>query len=71
MCSYPALASSVIIIAFLASNEYGLLSSLKQEGWTIRYLSYSKWGDYGLPDRIKITREPIDMTIIVNRWRLK
>jgi outer membrane lipoprotein LolB len=42
------------------------LAELVQSGWTIAYLEY---GDNGLPRRIRLTRETLDIRLVIEEWR--
>ena len=55
-------------IPTISLNTYGLMSRLKELGWTVEYLDYSRWGSYGLPIRLKLKKDTFDMTIIINHW---
>jgi outer membrane lipoprotein LolB len=42
------------------------LGELRQLGWTIEYLEY---GENGLPRRMRLTREDLDIRLVVEEWR--
>jgi outer membrane lipoprotein LolB len=49
-------------------NAYGLIDSMEQQGWTIRYTSYTDMDNYDLPRRIILSRPGMDITIVLNHW---
>ena len=48
----------------------GLLSSLEQSGWTVRYDRYRAAGGFTLPERIEMTTEGLRLRFAVSGWRL-
>lgn len=52
-------------------NTFGFLSELKQNGWTIKYLSYEKAGRYALPQRLILTRPNIRIVAVISQWIAK
>jgi outer membrane lipoprotein LolB len=44
----------------------GRLSRLAQSGWTIEYLEY---GENGLPRRLRLTRDTLDIRLVIEEWR--
>lgn len=42
-------------------------SELRQAGWTIEYLSRS--ADHGLPERMRIRRDELDIRLVLEEWR--
>lgn len=58
-------------------DEWGRLSLLEQQGWTIRFLEYVQADAYELPRRVFIERkaraggeEPLDARIVIESWAL-
>ncbi len=43
------------------------LAELKQLGWTIEYLEY---GENNLPRRVRLTRDDLDIRLVVEEWRI-
>jgi len=43
------------------------LSELRQSGWLIEYLEYA--GASGLPLRLRLSREDIDIRLVLDEWR--
>ncbi len=48
----------------------GLLSSLEQQGWTVRYEAYRKTAGLFLPERLTATRSGTRIKLIVSEWNL-
>lgn len=42
------------------------LATLTQAGWRIEYLEY---GENGLPRRLKLTRDTLDIRLVIEEWR--
>jgi outer membrane lipoprotein LolB len=42
------------------------LATLAQAGWRIEYLEY---GENGLPRRLKLTRDTLDIRLVIEEWR--
>ena len=51
-------------------NQYGTLAMLVQQGWTVQYLSYQQVGDVILPDKIKLQRHRLQVTLVIHRWNV-
>lgn len=45
------------------------LASLKQDGWSVEYLSYTEQNGYWLPERLKVHGQNIDVTVVVKDWQ--
>lgn len=45
------------------------LASLKQDGWSVDYLSYTEQNGYWLPERLKVHGQNIDVTVVVKDWQ--
>lgn len=43
------------------------LTELKQAGWTIDYLSYH--ADNGLPERMRVRRDKLDLRLVLEEWK--
>lgn len=50
-------------------NGNQLLSSLNQQGWTIRYSSYHTFTDFSLPRKIIASRDGLKLTLVIKRWQ--
>lgn len=50
-------------------DAYGRLSSLNQDGWDIRYPSYTTLGDIDVPSRVFITSPDLKVKIVVYSWQ--
>ncbi|MFC6671315.1 lipoprotein insertase outer membrane protein LolB [Marinobacterium aestuariivivens] len=46
------------------------LETLEQGGWLIHYSGYSQQGDPGLPERIRLRRADLTITVIIKDWEL-
>lgn len=51
-----------------AQWDDGLLQQLSQGGWQIDFLRYSRHR-VPLPEKIKLTRDDIQLTLVVKRWQ--
>lgn len=51
-------------------DHYGLLESLTQDGWTIRYSRYQRNGEHWLPGLLKISGHDYQLTLAINQWTL-
>lgn len=49
-------------------NEHGLLQTLKQHGWEIRYSRYQNRNGYWLPGLIKISGYDFRFTFAIQEW---
>lgn len=45
------------------------LAALKQDGWSVEYLSYIEQNGYWLPGRLKLHGQNIDVTVVVKDWQ--
>ncbi|MGF6692929.1 MULTISPECIES: lipoprotein insertase outer membrane protein LolB [Pseudomonas] len=45
------------------------LSHLEQDGWQVQYLSYVEQNGYALPERIKLSGENLDVTLVIKDWQ--
>ena len=52
----------------LETDEFGRLSALAQQGWQINYLRYGQYSDVALPQKIKLERESIKITLVIKQW---
>ena len=50
-------------------DAYGRLSSLKQAGWQIVYLSYTHALDRDLPSRIALNSPGLKIKVVVYAWK--
>lgn len=51
-------------------NDNGLLDSLEQHGWTIRYSRYQQQNGYWLPGLIRISGHDFRFTFAIKEWTL-
>ncbi|MFV0278794.1 MAG: lipoprotein insertase outer membrane protein LolB [Parahaliea sp.] len=49
--------------------EQGLLRSLSQDGWKVRFDSYARFGNYTLPTRLQVQRQDTSVKLLLNDWR--
>lgn len=54
--------------AHQAQWSNGLLQQLNQSGWKIEYSRYSRH-PVPLPEKIKLTRDDIRLTLVIKRWQ--
>ncbi|WP_295803702.1 lipoprotein insertase outer membrane protein LolB [uncultured Microbulbifer sp.] len=59
-------------VAGKQTNAQGLLQSLTQAGWQLRFSDYQKVGAYLLPTRIKAATNqaagPVNVTLVIKEW---
>ena len=59
-------------VASKQANSQGLLQSLSQAGWQLRFSDYQKIGAYHLPTRIKAATNqaagPVNVTLVIKEW---
>src|SRR5690554_7588 len=51
-------------------NDNGLLDSLEQHGWTVRYARYQQQNGYWLPGLIRISGHDFRFTFAIKEWTL-
>jgi outer membrane lipoprotein LolB len=49
-------------------DEFGHLSTLKQDGWNIEYQNYSEQNGHFLPGKILLRNEKIYLKLLVEKW---
>jgi len=49
-------------------DEFGHLSTLKQDGWNIEYQNYSEQNGHFLPSKILLRSEKINLKLLVEKW---
>jgi outer membrane lipoprotein LolB len=49
-------------------DEFGHLSTLKQDGWNIEYQNYSEQNGHFLPGKILLRSEKINLKLLVEKW---
>lgn len=49
-------------------DEFGHLSTLKQDGWNIEYQNYSEQNGHFLPSKILLRSEKIYLKLLVEKW---
>lgn len=52
----------------ITHNPHGTIDTLKQDGWTLKYDRYGMALNQMLPQRIKITRGDLKVTLIIKEW---
>jgi outer membrane lipoprotein LolB len=61
-------ASGVAAEQVLRSD--GLLERLRQSGWAIQYIDYTTTGGLELPRRIVLTRDDLEIRLVIDQWTL-
>ncbi|HAG61572.1 MAG TPA: outer membrane lipoprotein LolB [Coxiellaceae bacterium] len=51
-------------------NQYGHLTQLKQDGWTITFLNYTHQGDVDLPQLIRLNGHHLAIKLVIKQWNL-
>ncbi len=51
-------------------NDYGLLTQLEQDGWTITFLNYTHQGNVDLPQLIRLTGHHLAIKLVIKQWEL-
>lgn len=54
----------------ISHDKYGHLTSLKQDGWYIRFSYYKTVKGYDLPEKVVLQRPHVAITIVVKDWIL-
>jgi len=54
----------------ISLTEQGLLESLNQSGWTLRYSEYQAVGNWNMPKKIIAERDDFTLTLYGLRWTL-
>jgi len=49
-------------------DEFGHLSTLKQDGWNIEYQNYSEQNGHFLPSKILLRSEKIYLKLLIEKW---
>jgi len=62
----PAANSS----AQIERDDNGQIAVLRQDGWEIRYLRYSATLQNSLPTRLQLSREGLQMQLLIDEWEL-
>lgn len=52
-------------------DSMGLLESLQQHGWQVRFSRYQRQGDTWLPGRIKISGHQLKFTFVIKEWTIR
>lgn len=52
----------------IAWDDFGYLSSLKQDGWSIEYQNYSEQNGVFLPSKILLRSEKVYLKLLVEKW---
>ena len=48
-----------------------LPQTLQQQGWTVEYQGFGRFGDYQLPTRLQVQRDSTRARILLRDWRLR
>jgi outer membrane biogenesis lipoprotein LolB len=48
----------------------GLLLTLRQDDWDIRYEAYARFGELTLPTRLHLQRDTTSVRLIIRQWQL-
>lgn len=62
----PAPGSNFTLVDFDADPS--LLRTLQQQGWTVHYQQYARFGDITLPTRLQIQRGDTSIKVIIRNW---
>ncbi|MCB1828188.1 MAG: outer membrane lipoprotein LolB [Coxiellaceae bacterium] len=54
----------------LTYDKYGHVVTLKQDGWNIRFSSFTTVKGYDLPEKVVLLRPGMRVTIVIKRWTL-
>ncbi len=49
-------------------NEFGLIDVLQQQGWTIRYKTYTDLDGYDVPRSMTMIGQGVFISIVMNQW---
>jgi len=52
-------------------DSMGLLESLQQHGWQVRFSRYQRQGETWLPGRIKISGHQLKFTFVIKEWTIR
>ncbi|MDP3087031.1 MAG: lipoprotein insertase outer membrane protein LolB [Methylotenera sp.] len=52
----------------LTLNEYGYLTSLKQDEWDIEYQNYSNQNGHFLPNKILLKSKKVNLKLLIEQW---
>lgn len=55
-------------IDFVTWDEFGHLSTLKQDGWSIEYQSYLEQNGHFLPSKITLRSDKVYLKLLVEKW---
>lgn len=58
-------------IANTQYDAYGRLSELKQQGWSIRFQSYTHAGNLDLPSRLAMTSPELNIKMVIYQWQVE
>ncbi|MCU1716352.1 lipoprotein insertase outer membrane protein LolB [Pseudomonas sp. 5P_3.1_Bac2] len=50
-------------------DSHSRLAGLSQDGWQIEYLSYTEQNGYWLPERLKVSGEDLQITLVIKDWQ--
>lgn len=52
----------------LTLNTDSRLARLEQDGWRVEYADYQQQGGFWLPQRLKLSGENLDITLVIKEW---
>lgn len=55
--------------ALIERDALGRLKVLRQDGWEVRYLAYAEEKPDSLPRRMQMTRENLQVTLLMDEWQ--
>ena len=53
----------------LTLNADSRLYHLEQDGWQVDYGDYREQDGYWLPERLKLTSDELDITLVIKDWQ--
>jgi len=56
--------------AYIERGDYGQITVLRQAGWEVRYLRYAGTQSDSLPTRLQLTRDDLQMQLLIDEWEL-
>ena len=54
--------------AKIERNAFGQLSTLQQDGWTVRYTRYPNQQPATLPDRMQLNHDDLQVQLLIDEW---
>ncbi len=56
--------------ASLDWDQQGRLQTLQQDGWAIEYPRYREVGGRQLPDKVRMTRDRLQVRLVIDKWQI-